>query len=25
MGYTNIFSMTGGWTAWKEASAPIES
>ena len=25
MGYTNIFSMTGGWTAWKEASAPTES
>lgn len=24
MGYTNIFSMSGGWTAWKEADAPIE-
>ncbi len=24
MGYTNILSMSGGWTAWKEADAPIE-
>ena len=24
MGYTNIFSMIGGWTAWKEAAAPTE-
>lgn len=24
MGYTNVFSMSGGWTAWKEANAPIE-
>lgn len=24
MGYTNIFSMIGGWTAWKEANAPTE-
>lgn len=24
MGYTNVFSMAGGWTAWKEANAPIE-
>lgn len=24
MGYTNVWSMTGGWTAWKEANAPIE-
>ena len=24
MGYTNIYSMIGGWTAWKEANAPIE-
>jgi rhodanese-related sulfurtransferase len=24
MGYTNVFSMAGGWTAWKEADAPIE-
>lgn len=25
MGYMNVFSMTGGWTAWKEAKAPTES
>ncbi len=25
MGYTNVFSMTGGWTAWKEANAPTKS
>jgi rhodanese-related sulfurtransferase len=24
MGYTNVFSMAGGWKAWKEAEAPIE-
>jgi len=24
MGYTNIFSMAGGWTAWQEANAPTE-
>lgn len=24
MGYTNVFSMTGGWTAWLTANAPIE-
>jgi rhodanese-related sulfurtransferase len=24
MGYRNVFSMAGGWTAWKEANAPIE-
>jgi rhodanese-related sulfurtransferase len=24
MGYTNVFSMQGGWTAWKEANAPID-
>lgn len=24
MGYTNVFSMIGGWTAWKEADAPTE-
>jgi len=24
MGYTNVFSMTGGWKAWKESGAPIE-
>ena len=22
MGYTNVFSMAGGWKAWKEAGAP---
>ncbi len=24
MGYTNVFSLAGGWRAWKEAGAPIE-
>ena len=24
MGYTNVFSMTGGWRAWNEANAPTE-
>ena len=24
MGYTNVFSMIGGWTAWKEADADVE-
>lgn len=24
MGYRRVFSMRGGWTAWKEAAAPIE-
>ena len=24
MGYTNIYSMDGGWKAWKDAGAPIE-
>jgi rhodanese-related sulfurtransferase len=24
MGYTNVFSMAGGWKAWKEAGAPVE-
>ena len=24
MGYTNVFSMAGGWTAWQEANAPIK-
>ena len=23
MGYTNVFSMAGGWRAWNEAGAPI--
>ena len=22
MGYTNVFSMAGGWKAWKESGAP---
>src|SRR5262245_42725234 len=25
MGYTNAWSMAGGWKAWKEAGAPTES
>jgi rhodanese-related sulfurtransferase len=24
MGYTNVFSLAGGWKAWKDAGAPIE-
>ncbi len=24
MGYTNVFSMKGGWSAYEEADAPIE-
>ena len=24
MGYTNVWSMDGGWTAWQESGAPIE-
>lgn len=24
MGYTNVWSMAGGWHAWEEAGAPIE-
>ena len=24
MGYTNVLSMAGGWTAWKEADAPTD-
>jgi rhodanese-related sulfurtransferase len=24
MGYTNVFSMAGGWKAWKEAGAQVE-
>lgn len=24
MGYTNVWSMAGGWSAWKEAEAPTE-
>jgi len=25
MGYTNVFSMAGGWKAWKESGGDIES
>ncbi len=25
MGYRNVLSMAGGWTAWKEADAPVDS
>jgi rhodanese-related sulfurtransferase len=25
MGYTNVFSMAGGWKAWRESGLPIES
>jgi rhodanese-related sulfurtransferase len=25
MGYANVFSMAGGWKAWRESGAPIES
>ena len=25
MGYTNVFSMAGGWKAWKEAGGEIET
>jgi rhodanese-related sulfurtransferase len=24
MGYSNAYSMTGGWKAWKESGAPVE-
>ena len=24
MGYTNVWSMDGGWKAWKESGAPVE-
>ena len=24
MGYTNVWSMTGGWHGWEEADAPVE-
>lgn len=24
MGYRNVLSMAGGWTAWKAAAAPVE-
>lgn len=25
MGYTNVFSMAGGWKAWKEADGDVET
>jgi rhodanese-related sulfurtransferase len=25
MGYTNVYSMAGGWKAWQDAGAPTES
>ena len=25
MGYTNVFSMAGGWKAWKEADGEVET
>ena len=25
MGYTNVWSMAGGWKAWKDSGAPVES
>jgi rhodanese-related sulfurtransferase len=24
MGYSNVFSLAGGWKAWQEAEAPVE-
>jgi rhodanese-related sulfurtransferase len=24
LGYTNVYSMDGGWKAWKESGAPLE-
>jgi rhodanese-related sulfurtransferase len=24
MGYTNVFSVDGGWKAWKDSGAPVE-
>ena len=24
MGYTNVWSMDGGWKAWRESGAPVE-
>jgi rhodanese-related sulfurtransferase len=24
MGYTDVWSMAGGWSAWKDAGAPLE-
>ena len=25
MGYTNVWSMAGGWKAWKDSGAPMEN
>ena len=25
MGYTNVWSMAGGWKAWQESGAPVEN
>ncbi|MFS8085001.1 MAG: rhodanese-like domain-containing protein [Acidobacteriota bacterium] len=25
MGYTNVWSLAGGWKAWKESGAPVEA
>ncbi|HXL81490.1 MAG TPA: rhodanese-like domain-containing protein [Pyrinomonadaceae bacterium] len=25
MGYTNVFSMAGGWKAWKDSGGPVEN
>jgi rhodanese-related sulfurtransferase len=25
MGYTNVFSMAGGWKAWQDSGAPVET
>lgn len=25
MGYTNVFSLAGGWRAWNEAQMPVEN
>ena len=25
MGYTNVFSMAGGWKAWKDSAAEVET
>jgi len=25
MGYRNVFSMAGGWKAWKDSDAPVEN
>ena len=24
MGYTNVYSLAGGWRAWNDAGAPVE-